>query len=163
MVSQSGCLFSFFFPFFLFLPFLAACALPLTPPPFSLSSYILRFRPFSLTLSPPPPPSLSRPHALISGSDLHTYRSPTSTGFITGHEFVGTIHSLDNNSPTLSSKFKIGDRVVSPFTTSCLQCQFCQEGLTGRCTKGALFGCKALEGGQAEYVRVPMAGEFATE
>lgn len=34
----------------------------------------------------------------------------------------------------------------------------CRLGYTGRCTAGLLFGCDALDGGQAQYVRVPKAG-----
>lgn len=34
----------------------------------------------------------------------------------------------------------------------------CRLGYTGRCLEGALFGSPALEGGQAQYVRVPKAG-----
>jgi len=34
----------------------------------------------------------------------------------------------------------------------------CRLGFTCRCPQGALFGSPALEGGQAQYVRVPKAG-----
>lgn len=34
----------------------------------------------------------------------------------------------------------------------------CRLGYTGRCPEGFLFGSPALEGGQAQYVRVPKAG-----
>lgn len=34
----------------------------------------------------------------------------------------------------------------------------CRLGYTARCLEGALFGSPALEGGQAQYVRVPKAG-----
>jgi len=58
-------------------------------------------------------------------------------------------------------KLKKGDVVVAPFTTSCGGCFFCTRGLTARCERGELFGWvekgKGLHGGQAEYVRVPLA------
>jgi threonine dehydrogenase-like Zn-dependent dehydrogenase len=60
-------------------------------------------------------------------------------------------------SSSSSSKFKIGDRVVSPFTTSCDSCWFCSKGYTSRCAKGQLFGSPGLDGGQAGFVRVPLA------
>lgn len=91
----------------------------------------------------------------LCGSDLHTYRGDTAglskLGFTMGHEFVGHVHS------TKSDSFKVGDRVVSPFTISCGHCFFCEKGLTGRCEKSRLFGGDKLEGAQAEFVLVPMA------
>lgn len=53
--------------------------------------------------------------------------------------------------------FKVGDRVVSPFTTSCGDCYFCKRAQTGRCTSGKVFGSVVLDGAQAEYVRVELA------
>jgi threonine dehydrogenase-like Zn-dependent dehydrogenase len=51
--------------------------------------------------------------------------------------------------------------VASAFTTSCGDCFYCRKGLTCRCRQGQLFGWvvrgTGLEGGQAEYVRVPLA------
>ncbi len=52
--------------------------------------------------------------------------------------------------------------MVSPFTISCGHCFFCEKGLTGRCEKSRLFGGDKLEGAQAEFVLVPMAGELVT-
>jgi len=50
---------------------------------------------------------------------------------------------------------------MSPFTTSCGNCFYCHRGLTARCVKAQLFGYvedgSGLQGGQAEYVRVPLA------
>ncbi|TDZ28632.1 putative zinc-type alcohol dehydrogenase-like protein YbdR [Colletotrichum spinosum] len=68
----------------------------------------------------------------LCGSELHVYRGhqPSDTGFIMGHEFTGFV--VQKGAAVTS--FEIGDRIVSPFTTSC-----------------------ALDGGQAEYVRVPDA------
>jgi threonine dehydrogenase-like Zn-dependent dehydrogenase len=75
-----------------------------------------------------------------------------------GHEFVGEIVELGSAPGGLSK----GQRVLSPFTTSCGDCDFCRIGLTSRCVSGELFGWvqegRGLQGGQAEYVRVPLAG-----
>lgn len=38
-----------------------------------------------------------------------------------------------------------------------LKCWFCCQGLTNRCINGVAFGTQLLNGGQAEYVRVPFA------
>jgi threonine dehydrogenase-like Zn-dependent dehydrogenase len=58
-----------------------------------------------------------------------------------------------------------GDKVVSPFWISCGQCHFYQEELYSSCTTGGLYGFGEqfwpadgpVQGGQSEYVRVPMA------
>ncbi|KAF7561894.1 hypothetical protein G7046_g2252 [Stylonectria norvegica] len=91
----------------------------------------------------------------LCGSELHTYRGhqPSPTGFIMGHEFTGTVVQVGSAVKSV----KVGDKAVSPFTTSCGDCFYCRNGGTGRCVEGLLFGCKALDGGQAEYVRVPLA------
>lgn len=38
-----------------------------------------------------------------------------------------------------------------------LQCWYCKQGLTNRCVEGVAFGTQKLDGGQAEFVRVPFA------
>ncbi|KAJ9104177.1 hypothetical protein QFC20_004614 [Naganishia adeliensis] len=76
---------------------------------------------------------------------------------VKGHEFCGTIHSLGLALPDQPWTFQTGDRVVSPFTTSCGACFFCERGFTGRCVKGSVYGCEKLDGAQAEYVKVPLA------
>jgi threonine dehydrogenase-like Zn-dependent dehydrogenase len=96
----------------------------------------------------------------ICGSDLHVYRQHEKgldAGTVMGHEFLGEVVEIGKQVKSL----KIGDRVVSPFTTSCGQCYFCNIGLTCRCIHGQLYGWvehgHGLHGAQAEYVRVPMA------
>ena len=78
-------------------------------------------------------------------------------GTIMGHEFVGEIVEVGSE----VGRFAVGDRVVSPFTTSCGGCFYCCTGLTCRCTRGQLFGWvekrEGLQGAQAEFVRVPLA------
>lgn len=75
-----------------------------------------------------------------------------------GHEFVGEIAE---KGPEIA-KFEIGDLVVSPFTISCGTCFYCAQGYSSRCAEGKLFGSSALDGGQAEYVRVPLADATLT-
>ena len=57
--------------------------------------------------------------------------------------------------------FNIGDKVIVPFYTACGECFYCVRGQASRCTKGELFGNSApantIDGGQAEYVRCPLA------
>lgn len=99
----------------------------------------------------------------LCGSDLHPYlgRERVRFGVIPGHEVVGVVAETG---PRVVD-FAVGDRVVVPFTTSCGSCTACRRGLTSRCSRGQLFGfapaddpsAPALPGGQAEYVRVPLA------
>ncbi|KAK3897872.1 putative zinc-type alcohol dehydrogenase-like protein YbdR [Staphylotrichum tortipilum] len=91
----------------------------------------------------------------LCGSELHVFRGhqPSPTGFIMGHEFVGTVVQAGSEVKTVA----IGDKVVSPFTVSCNECFYCKRGSSARCAECLLFGCPALDGGQAEYVRIPHA------
>lgn len=50
-----------------------------------------------------------------------------------------------------------------PFTTSCGSCFYCEHGFSSRCAKSLLFGCPILDGGQAEYLRVPFADSTAVK
>jgi len=50
-----------------------------------------------------------------------------------------------------------------PFTVSCAECFYCLNGYSSRCAKSLLFGCPKLDGGQAEYLRVPLADATAVK
>lgn len=94
-------------------------------------------------------------YTALCGSELHVYRGhqKSPTGFIMGHEFTGQIVELGSE----VKDFKVGDKVVSPFTCSCLDCFYCKKGASSRCAHSLLFGSQGLDGAQAEYVRVPLA------
>jgi len=96
----------------------------------------------------------------ICGSDLHPYHEREKGldhGTVMGHEFVGEIVETGRDATGLS----VGDRVLSPFSTSCGRCFYCAGGLTSRCESSQLFGWvgggSGLQGAQAEFVRVPQA------
>lgn len=105
----------------------------------------------------------------ICGSDLHLYEllGPfLDRGDILGHEPMGVVVEVGAN----VTKLKPGDRVVIPFNISCGVCFFCLRGLQSQCettqvrkygSGAALFGYTKLygqvPGGQAEYLRVPLA------
>ena len=58
-------------------------------------------------------------------------------------------------------KVKPGDRVTVNVETFCGKCFFCQNGYVNNCTDkdgGWALGCR-IDGGQAEYVRVPYADQ----
>ncbi|KIK59359.1 hypothetical protein GYMLUDRAFT_44710 [Collybiopsis luxurians FD-317 M1] len=107
----------------------------------------------------------------LCGSDLHVYRGQIAVPkiHISGHEFMGEVVKLGANygpnaaqstsgRPGLYATLNVGDKVVAPFTVNCGECHVCRVGYTGRCPFGALFGSPKLDGGQAQYVRVPKAG-----
>jgi len=105
--------------------------------------------------------------AALCGSDLHIYRGHGGVEkvHISGHEFIGEVTELGANygshsqgRPELYSTLKVGDKVVAPFTVNCGECNVCRLGYTCRCPDGLLFGSPVLEGGQAQYIRVPKAG-----
>lgn len=96
----------------------------------------------------------------LCGSDLHPYRGREvglDVGTTMGHELTGRVVEVG----TGVRRFRVGDAIMSPFTTSCGVCGPCRRGLSARCEQGALFGWiqdeRGLEGAQAEYVRVPQA------
>ncbi|MGF2947990.1 zinc-dependent alcohol dehydrogenase [Microbacterium alcoholitolerans] len=105
----------------------------------------------------------------ICGSDLHLYEllGPfIDPGDILGHETMGEVVEVGSGVRTLSP----GDRVVIPFNIACGTCWFCRRGLQSQCettqvreyrSGAALFGYTKLygqvPGGQAEYLRVPLA------
>jgi len=96
----------------------------------------------------------------ICGSDLHVYygrEEGIDHHTAMGHEFTGEVVEVGRDVKNLRK----GDHVMSPFTTSCGKCFYCIRGLTCRCVNSQLFGWvengHGLQGGQSEYVRVPMA------
>lgn len=98
--------------------------------------------------------------AAICGSDLHPYHEREEgldPGTVMGHEFVGEIVEVGGG----VRRRRAGELVYAPFTTNCGVCATCRTGLTSRCPRGQLFGWvgrgEGLHGGQAEYVRVPLA------
>lgn len=70
-----------------------------------------------------------------------------------GHEFTGQV--VETGAEV--KDFRRGDLVVLPFTVSCGTCFYCSRGFSSRCARGLLYGTVALDGGQASYVRVPLA------
>ncbi|MGC5171935.1 zinc-dependent alcohol dehydrogenase [Microbacterium sp. DT81.1] len=105
----------------------------------------------------------------ICGSDLHLYElfGPfIDPGDILGHESMGEVVAVGS----AITKLAVGDRVVVPFNIACGLCFMCTHGLQSQCettqvkeygSGAALFGYTKLygqiPGGQAEYLRVPLA------
>lgn len=96
----------------------------------------------------------------ICTSDLHIKHGSVPRavpGIIVGHEMVGIVEQTGSE----VKKVKPGDRVTVNVETFCGKCFFCQKGYVNNCTDkygGWALGCR-IDGGQAEYVRVPYADQ----
>ena len=98
--------------------------------------------------------------ASICSSDLHIKHGSVPRavpGITVGHELVGIVDEVGKEVP----KVKPGDRVTVNVETFCGECFFCKKGYVNNCTDengGWALGCR-IDGGQAEYVRVPFADQ----
>lgn len=96
----------------------------------------------------------------ICSSDLHIKHGAVPLarpGITVGHEMVGVVEEVGPAVTTVQA----GDRVTVNVETFCGQCFFCQKGFVNNCTHpdgGWALGCR-MDGGQAEYVRVPLADQ----
>jgi alcohol dehydrogenase len=111
-----------------------------------------------------PVPSLAAPtdaivkmvKTTICGTDLHILKGdvPTATpGRILGHEGIGIVDSVGAG----VSAFKPGDRVLISCITSCATCAYCRKGMFSHCERGGWILGNAIDGTQAEFVRIPFA------
>lgn len=98
--------------------------------------------------------------ASICTSDLHIKHGSVPRavpGITVGHEMVGIVDQVGKAVTAL----RPGDRVTVNVETFCGSCFFCQNGWVNNCTDpngGWALGCR-IDGGQAEYVRVPYADQ----
>lgn len=96
----------------------------------------------------------------ICSSDLHIRHGSVPRavpGVIVGHELVGVVEQAG---PDVRN-FSPGDRVAVNVETFCGSCFYCKQGYVNNCTDsngGWALGCR-IDGGQAEYVRVPYADQ----
>lgn len=96
----------------------------------------------------------------ICTSDLHIKHGSVPRavpGITVGHEMVGIVDQVGKAVSTV----RPGDRVTVNVETFCGHCFFCQNGWVNNCTDpngGWALGCR-IDGGQAEYVRVPYADQ----
>lgn len=100
----------------------------------------------------------------ICSSDIHIKHGAVPRAvedMILGHEFVGVVEEIG---PEVK-KFKKGDRVAVNVETFCGDCYFCRRGYVNNCTHkdgGWALGCR-IDGGQAEYVRIPFGDNGLTK
>jgi alcohol dehydrogenase len=98
--------------------------------------------------------------ASICTSDLHIKHGAVPRavpGITLGHEMVGIVEEVG---PEVT-KIRPGQAVTINVETFCGECFFCQHGFVNNCQDpngGWALGCR-IDGGQAEYVRVPYADQ----
>ena len=98
--------------------------------------------------------------ASICSSDLHIKHGSVPRavpGITVCHVIVWFVVEVGNE----VTKVKPGDRVTVNVETFCGECFFCKKGYVNNCTDengGWALGCR-IDGGQAEYVRVPFADQ----
>ncbi len=96
----------------------------------------------------------------VCGSDLWGYRGivPTKRPRHIGHEFVGIVEAVGERVTTVT----VGDFVIAPFYNCDMTCINCRNGVSTSCLHVGWWGSADgsgtfAGGGQAEYVRVPLA------
>jgi len=92
----------------------------------------------------------------ICGTDLHILKGDVATcapGRILGHEGVGIIAEVG----AAVTGFAVGDPVLISCISSCGKCDYCRRGMYSHCTTGGWILGNAIDGTQAEYVRIPHA------
>lgn len=100
----------------------------------------------------------------ICTSDLHIKHGSVPRavpGITLGHEMVGVVEAVGEK----VTGIRPGDRVAVNVETFCGDCFFCRRGYVNNCTDpngGWALGCR-IDGGQAEYVRVPYADQGLTQ
>ena len=109
-------------------------------------------------------PTLQNPQdAIVSDneldlqSDLHIASVPRLFRITVGHEMMGIVEQIGDEVMSVCP----GDRVTVNVETFCGGCFFCKHGYVNNCTDpngGWALGCR-IDGGQAEYVRVPFADQ----
>ncbi len=122
------------------------------------------FGPHDMRMIDKPDPKIEKPddaiikvtRSTICGTDVHIEHGVLphiKPGTIIGHEFAGEVMEVG---PAVTHAKK-GDKVAVNCITWCGECYHCRRGEVNHCENGGwLFG-HLIDGGQAEYLRVPMA------
>ncbi len=123
--------------------------------------------PDSVELGTMPVPEPIPGHALVKTShvglcatDVNLFRG-TSTyikkGYVRyphvfGHEFSGTIVATTGEDAS-----RVGEPIVAQSLIACGECEYCQRGYRTGCTNRLEPGIRGMDGGAAEYVRLPLS------
>ena len=116
------------------------------------------------TLAERPKPHVQKPgdaivrivKTTICGTDLHILKGDVPTcapGRILGHEGVGVVDGVG----AAVTAFAAGDRVLISCITACGKCEYCRRSMYSHCLDGGWILGNAIDGTQAEFVRIPNA------
>ncbi len=102
----------------------------------------------------------------ICGTDLHIVDGDSPLAcypVVPGHEFAGEVVAVGRNVPlgigTRDMKVPVGTRVAVDPSLFCGYCDFCRTGHGNLCLNWEAIGV-TVDGGFAEYVRVPAANAY---
>jgi alcohol dehydrogenase len=97
----------------------------------------------------------------ICNTDVEILRGYHGFQGIPGHEFVGEVVEVADNSSSVKSAW-IGKRVVGEINISCASlgfqpvCDFCKRGLKTHCARRTVLGIVGQDGAFAEYLALPV-------
>lgn len=108
------------------------------------------------TISAPTDAIIRVTKTTICGTDLHILKGDVPTckpGRVLGHEGVGIVEQIGNG----VTVFKPGDHVLISCISSDGKCEYCRKGMYSHCVNGGWILGNAIDGTQAEFVRIPFA------
>ena len=120
-----------------------------------LENQILSYREDLSIPTPPPGEALLRVRlAGICSTDLELLRGYYPFAGIPGHEFVGEVVALSQESP--DDPGWVGQRVVGEINAACGACGTCLAGRPTHCENRTVLGIKDRNGVFAEYLTLPV-------
>jgi alcohol dehydrogenase len=87
----------------------------------------------------------------ICGTDLQILEGYADFLGIPGHEFVGTVESVDS----AADASLVGSRVVGEINIGCHRCEWCARGVKEHCANRTVVGIRGHDGAFAEFVTLP--------
>ena len=89
----------------------------------------------------------------ICNTDLELLRGYYPYTGIIGHEFVGVVESVSEQ----SAENLVNKRIVGEINAACGQCRFCRQGVPNHCEQRTVLGIVNRNGAFAEYLSLPIA------
>jgi 2-desacetyl-2-hydroxyethyl bacteriochlorophyllide A dehydrogenase len=93
----------------------------------------------------------------ICNTDLEIARGYAGFQGTIGHEFVGVIESL----PEQTSPLRVGQRVVGEINAGCGNCDLCRAGEPRHCARRTVLGIVGRDGAHAEFLTLPAVNLLA--
>ncbi len=121
-----------------------------------------RFEPNHDAPAPPPPgEALIRPLlAGVCSTDLEICRGYMDYTGVLGHEFVGVVEAVADESDERAARW-VGRRVVGTINCVCGKCDMCRSGLANHCRDRTVLGIAARDGCFADRFTLPVRNLLA--